>query len=192
MCCLLLFFRVVDNMRCRRNDCFRNRLVGVFSELFSKKMRKSVVSFMVSVVIVFLLITCCKIWFLDIDVVRGSSMEPTFENNDVLLVRKYNLDIVSKNDVVVVSWIYGLNQNLVKRIVAVPGDHIKIDENGLFINGVFTAIVSDDSDYFKMNRVLSENEYYLLGDNLDDSVDSRIFGPCIFMQVRGIVIQKLL
>ena len=182
------------NMQCKIKDWANNvgfRFRYFCRYLFSEERKKFVIIFMVSVFTFFLLLTLCRVYFVDVDIVRGNSMEPAFKENDILLVRKYDLIDVKKDDVVIVSWIYGLKQSLVKRIVAMPGDYIRIDEDGLFINDEFVAVIQADSDYFKMNRQLLDNEYYLLGDNLSDSVDSRIFGPCVDLQIRGIVITKL-
>lgn len=106
--------------------------------------------------------------FFSIKIVKNDSMSPVLKNKDIVFVLPFFF--IKKNA------IYGFKYNnkiYVKRVVAFPKDIIEINKNILFINyNKFCNVQGNMSSI-----ILKDEEYFFLGDNLLDSLDSRNFGP---------------
>lgn len=110
--------------------------------------------------------------------VVGSSMYPTLENGDNLLVDKlsYRLKEIERYDIVVFR--YRTGEYFIKRVIGLPGETVQIIGGEVYING---ELLGEDYGYEVMENayraeepvVLGEDEYFVLGDNRNDSTDSR-------------------
>ena len=67
-------------------------------------------------------------------------MEPTFQNGDALLLKKWG---VPKKDDIIIAYIEELDLMVVKRILAIEGDVVSIDESGVYVNGKKAAEAVD-------------------------------------------------
>ena len=122
-----------------------------------------------------------------------SSMEPTFTVATILVCTKSaNPDDIHHGDCVVAD-VSDYEEGLVviKRIVGTPGDTLQITDGKLFVNG---EEVNDgfppmeDAGIAAEMVTLGDDEYFLLGDNRNVSVDSRMFGPVNARNITNIVI----
>ena len=113
--------------------------------------------------------------------VSGSSMEPTLQDGDSLVVDKvsYRFSDPSRYDIVIFPYQYGNNQYFIKRVIGLPGETVRIDENGnIYINGSKLSegygaeVISDPGRAFE-GVTLGEDEYFVMGDNRNHSMDSR-------------------
>ncbi|MFA6256745.1 MAG: signal peptidase I [Candidatus Paceibacterota bacterium] len=118
-------------------------------------------------------------------IVSGSSMFPTFENGDYLIVDKisYRLGAPERYDVVVFRYPADPSKFFIKRIIGLPNETVDIDgstvtiknndhKNGLVLNQPFVKNKSNSETHFE----LKDNEYFVMGDNRGASSDSRYWG----------------
>ncbi len=113
--------------------------------------------------------------------VSGSSMETTLQDGDSLLVDKisYRFNDPKRYDIVIFPYKYGDRQYFIKRIIGLPGETIRIDTDGnIYVNDVvlsenYGAEVILDPGRAIEEVTLGENEYFVMGDNRNHSMDSR-------------------
>lgn len=130
-------------------------------------------------------------------IVDGSSMEPNYHNGDVLKINliTYLTSEPQRYDVVAV---HTPSMNLIKRIIALPGETVRIDENGeVLINGEIIedpfakeTITQDMRGLAADTITLKDNEFFVMGDNRNASTDSRTIGPIQKKQIIGKVRAK--
>lgn len=118
--------------------------------------------------------------------VSGASMEETFHNGDYLIVDRvsYTLHDPQRGDVVIFRYPKDPSKFFIKRIIAVPGDTITISGSTVTIkNTEFPTGFTVDEPYIKsmkagitITETLGDREYFVMGDNRDESSDSRVWG----------------
>jgi len=126
-------------------------------------------------------------------IVKGASMEPTFENNDFLLVDEfvYRFREPSRGEVIVFRNPRNEEEFYIKRIVGLPGEEVTIREGAVFVDG---KMLEEEYVPEEMRSMpgdhrfeLAENEYFVMGDNRLESSDSRSWGPLDEREIIGIV-----
>ena len=115
--------------------------------------------------------------------VDGSSMEPMLSNEDNLIVDKlsYRFKEPERFDIIVFAFKYKEDTYYIKRIIGLPGETVQIDEEGnIYINGEILeesygkeVIKAENIGLAKEPIVIGEDEYFVLGDNRNNSTDSR-------------------
>lgn len=124
--------------------------------------------------------------------VIGLSMYPTVEDQDYLIATKvdYRIHSPQRGDIIIMRDPYDGSRDFIKRVIAVPGDHILVRDAHVFINGhlVDEPYVNEEPWISNTNwpappvadpegRQLTGDEYFVMGDNRNHSSDSRLFGP---------------
>lgn len=122
--------------------------------------------------------------------VDGNSMYPTLKDGDSLLVEKvsYHFSDIKRFDIVVFPH-FDKDKNkevyYIKRVIALPGETVLIKDGKIYINGI---VLEENYGYYSNGQVmngydasediiLDENEYFVMGDNRNNSLDSRKIGP---------------
>jgi signal peptidase I len=123
--------------------------------------------------------------------VDGTSMLPTLQNNQFVLVDKLTYDFGSpqRGDIIVFEYPLDHTKNYIKRVIGIPGDFVNVDASGkVSVNGdvLNEPYVNDlDNFYGPRSMTLGPNEYYVLGDNRGGSSDSRDWGPVNRSEIIG-------
>ena len=115
--------------------------------------------------------------------VEGASMETTLSDGDNLIVDKisYRFRDPQRFDIIVFPFQYKENTYYIKRIIGLPGETVQIDEQGnIYINGEKLEerygreiIRPENIGIAAEPIVLGEDEYFVMGDNRNNSTDSR-------------------
>ncbi len=113
--------------------------------------------------------------------IPSGSMEPTLMVNDRILVAKfiYRFEPVRRGDVIVFRYPLNPQRDFVKRVVGLPGEMAALKEGVVYINGepVSEKAYALKPDFGNYGQVtVPAQEYFVLGDNRNNSEDSRFFG----------------
>ena len=115
--------------------------------------------------------------------VEGTSMLPRLEDRDRLFINKfvYHFTAIERGDVVVFHYPRDPEKSYIKRVIALPGDTLRIDHGSVFVNGTLLRepyvprVYRDNRSVAEM--VIPADSYYMMGDHRSISSDSRDFGP---------------
>lgn len=133
--------------------------------------------------------------------VDGQSMEPTFQNEDRLVISRLNylLDRPQQGDIVVFNAVDPQDAErglmLIKRIIGTPGDLVEIRDQQVLINDVMIdeSYINEACSVFKCQDetwLLGDDEYFVMGDNRNHSKDSRSFDAVPFDHIVGQVVLR--
>ncbi len=133
-------------------------------------------------------------------IVRGESMDPTFADGQYLIIDEitYRNNPPARGDVVVFKYPKDESKYFIKRIIGLPGETVKI------INGKVTISSASDIKGTELNepyiqdlsfentsQTLGNDEYFAMGDNRSNSLDSRIWGALPKKNITGRVLVRL-
>jgi signal peptidase I len=115
--------------------------------------------------------------------VEGTSMLPRLEDRDRLFINKfvYRIAAIERGDVVVFRYPRDPEKSYIKRVIALPGDRLRIDRGQVWLNGrrqIEPYVPEEYQDSRSMAEiVVPEDSYFMMGDHRSISSDSREFGP---------------
>ncbi len=148
-------------------------------EKSKKSLWSSVYEWLDSPVYAVLLIFIIFTFFVRVVGVNGESMMPTLKHGDWLTVSAVTTE-VERGDIVVVTQPNAINEPLIKRVIAKGGDTINIDfstgtvtVNGEVQNEPYIAELTARKGDFKGETVIPEGMLFVMGDNRNNSLDSR-------------------
>jgi signal peptidase I len=118
--------------------------------------------------------------------VKGASMEPNFYDHEYLIIDEisYRFGVPGRGDIVVFKYPKDPDQYFIKRVIGLPGETVEVKNDQVLIDGqplaenYLSEGVSTRVSVGGYEKVtLEDDEYFLLGDNREQSLDSRVFGP---------------
>ncbi len=143
--------------------------------------------FLQGIVVILAILVMVYLFIMSPQEINGASMEPNFHNGEFILTNKvlYKFRDPIRGDVIIFKSPKNKEVDYIKRIIGLPGDTVKLQNNSFYVNGqkVDEPYLSPDSTIFG-GSFLRENEeitvppgqYFLAGDNRPHSSDSREFG----------------
>ena len=162
----------------------KERVKNLMSDLFP---------YMILLGIVFLV----NMFVAQLTLVNGDSMYPYLKNKQLLVINKtaHYIGEYDRDDIVVI-WSDELNRYIIKRVIGLPGETIQIKEGSVYINGekleekrYYDSMISAGNASEPI--ILGEDEYFVLGDNRNNSSDSRVFGPFQPKDIQGNILFSL-
>ena len=147
-----------------------------------KAFSKELLVIVLSALVIFLLV---QVFFVGRAVVVGSSMEPNLHNNQKILVNKlaYAFSEPKRGDIIVFAPPHApsSDNDLIKRIIGLPGETVEMEDGGVYIHqSEGTVLTLDEHEYidgpsmiYSISGEIPPDNYFVLGDNRNNSSDSR-------------------
>lgn len=150
-----------------------------------------ILALIVTTLVVMALLTI-KLLTLHVLKVEGRDMEPTLHRGDRILVTSERRTL-QRRDIVTFKYPADPSKRFIKRIVGLPGELVEIMEGRVFVDG---KLLNEDYLDPQFNRYplskaafrIPNQSYYVLGDNRDNSNDSRLWGPLPADFIDGMVL----
>lgn len=119
--------------------------------------------------------------------VKGASMEPNFYDHEYLIINEigYRFEEPKRGEIVVFRYPRDPQQYFIKRVIGLPGETVRVSDGKVsVINEAHPEGIQVEESYLQgeptpgsKETVLGQDEYFVMGDNRDESLDSRNFGP---------------
>lgn len=147
----------------------------------------------ISFIVIILAIILVRLFIVTPVRVDGPSMNDTLHDGDILLLDKYD-NKYERFEIVVFNY---SGERLIKRVIGLPGEVVSYKNNKLYINGNeiednYGLGYTEDFELKNLNLTkIPDNEYLVMGDNRNDSLDSRYFGTISKDKILGSVKYRL-
>lgn len=115
--------------------------------------------------------------------VEGTSMLPRLQDQDRLFINKfaYRFESIQRGDVVVFLYPGDHTKSYIKRVIALPGDRLRIDHGTVYVNGIALSEpyvpVRFRDERSEPAMIIPKGDFWVMGDHRNISSDSRDFGP---------------
>ena len=140
--------------------------------------KKEVIGYITLLILVILLRT----YVFSLIRVNGTSMYDTLKNNDIMVLNKLGKNDINRFDIVVVD--IG-TEKVIKRVIGLPDEDIEYKENVLYINGKEIKNNYGNGNTKDFVDYCPSGSYFVMGDNRENSLDSRVFSCVTKKQILG-------
>ena len=144
--------------------------------MINKKTVKHIIEIILASILAVFIAGFIRIFFFDTYIITNKSMQPTLDEGDEILLIKRNFIFNRIKNFDIIVFRMGEN-NLVKRVIGCEGDRIEIIDGELYLNNdliKYEYYIFDEED--NASYIIGKNQYFVLGDNISVSEDSRSFG----------------
>ena len=149
----------------------------------TKKIAREVIGYLVAIISAVILAILIRTFIFEPFIVPTPSMEPTLMVGDKVIINKlsYEFTDIERGDIIAFHSPIEEDKELVKRAIAIEGDEISLTSEGeIFVNGekLNEYYLPDEQDIKYLNQVINigPDEVFVMGDNRNNSFDSRFFG----------------
>lgn len=150
-----------------------------------KSLKQEIFELIRFIILVLAIVVPLRIFIAQPFIVNGESMLPTLENGNYLIIDElsYRIGEPERGDVVVFRFPTEHTRFLIKRVIAMPGETIAINGSQVTITKEDSTRIQLDETYLKQDFSsygtweLADDEYFVMGDNRQNSSDSRSWGP---------------
>ena len=149
----------------------------------AKKIAREVAGYLIAIISAVVLAILIRTFIFEPFIVPTPSMEPTLMVGDRVIVNKlaYDFRSVKRGDIIAFHSPIEEGKELVKRVIAVEGDEVSLTSEGeIFINGekITEYYLPEEQNIKYLNQVITvgQGEIFVMGDNRNNSFDSRFFG----------------
>lgn len=156
-----------------------------------KSMTQEIKEWIITILIALVLVVIIRMFILDSRIVPTTSMVPTIKPGDRLFVEKitHRFKGLERGEVIVFKppTQSGLKDDLIKRLIALPGDTVEIKDGKLYLNGEVQTenYLAEPLKYSMQKFTVPENRLFMLGDNRNRSYDSHEWGFVDIQSVKG-------
>ncbi len=134
-------------------------------------------------------------------IVSGESMDPTYKNGEYLVIDEmsYNFNDPERGEIIVFRYPEDPSKFFIKRIIGLPGETVELSYSDITITDadgekqtLSESYLDEEFNYNTLEVTLTDNEYFVMGDNRPSSLDSRMWGPLPESFIKGRVMARLL
>ena len=147
-----------------------------------KNIKREILDFLLIIIAVLLIRTFI---FTPIKV-EQNSMNPTLYPNDIMILNKigYRINGLNRFDIVVIKH---NNDYLIKRVIGLPNETLEYKDNKLYIDGgeIKENFITNPTNDYTLDDKIPKDSYFLIGDNRNNSIDSRTFGAISKREILG-------
>ena len=164
----------------------------LFDEKFREIFKKRFGGILIRLIRIIFMLILISVFF-HFAIVPSESMYPTMKVKDYLLVYTQD-DEYERKDIIAFKFPENEEETYLKRVIGLPGERVKVSEGKVWINGkpIDEPYIHEEPLYEYEEVTVPEGEYFVLGDNRNNSYDSSYFGFVKEEKIRGKVIARLL